>query len=544
MGDFFKRATDALSRAKAAAGTAVTGVQQRVGAAAAGVRQKVVAGTQQARAAAQTAIAIRQVQTQLDQTANLINMFSKGAIIAGMIGAIIMIILSIYAAAGAPESLEVLKFMGGNTGSALVATIICIMFAIISFIGVSFVKQPDTNMITNNLPKSLSIIFFCAAVISGLVYYISDRVDKMAQSAGSAEQKAAALGAAVTASKTEGFADGAAAPATTFLGSQLMTIKQAGYLGPPNGGVFKPAEAVTNALRAGFRSFVLRIDSLVAAKDPAKFAAVGEPTLLYTTDSGSLLSANSGSIEEVAKAIYDHAFTPMMPNSEQHIFLYLHVARAPTATKEADKYKRFLSKIAKQLGPLAPYHLGMTPLGVFHRQKNQDALLAAPLTALKGQVIIATNANTDMFRTAAAAKPGEKPGAPAVNPAEDLDYWVNLRIYLEGEEPLGITLPPESDRQARAVVAPAASLLELKGPKADAFAQKGKQRFVIALAPAARNPTVAELDHLLNTLGVNVVGLDMFSDDLGTVKELLKTGYDHKSYRPKPAALQHSPPLK
>jgi hypothetical protein len=184
----------------------------------------------------------------------------------------------------------------------------------------------------------------------------------------------------------------------------------------------------------------------------------------------------------------------------------------------------------------------MTPLGVFHRQKNQDALLAAPLTALKGKVIIASNANTDMFRAAAATvKPGERPGAAAVAPAEDLDYWVNLRVYLEGDESLGITLPAESDRQARAVVAGAAALLDLKGPKADAFAQKGKQRFVIALADAKRNPTPAELDHLLNTLGVNVVGLDIFSDDLGTVKELLKTGYDHKSYRPKPLALQKLP---
>jgi hypothetical protein len=510
---------------------ALSGATKKVSDAAADAAEKVRRAAGNAETALKTATAIGKVQEQMNQTTALVNTVSKGAIIAGMIGASIMIILGLYAKFGAPESLDVVGFMGGNTASALVATIICGVLAVVTFLAVSFTPA-------NNITSTLSLIFFFATLISAMVYYISGLVDTQKEDIGAVEQRAAALGAAAT-QTTEGFADSAAtatlSAGATFVGSQPMTIKQAGYMGPPDGGLFKPAEAVTNALRAGFRSFVLQIDSLVGPKDPAKFAAAGEPTLLYTTAEGSLMSANSGSIEEVAKAIYDHAFTPMMPNSEQPIFLYLHVARAPSASKDSKKYSQFLSKIARQLGPLAPYHLGSTPLGVFHRQKNQDALLAAPLTALKGQVIIASNANTDMFRMG--GKPGEKPGPAAVAPAEDLDYWVNMRVYLEGDESLGITLPPESDRQARAVVAGAATLLGLKGPKADAFAQKGKQRFVIALADAKRNPTPAELDHLLNTLGVNVVGLDMFSDDLGTVKELLKTGYDHKSYRPKPVAL-------
>jgi hypothetical protein len=438
-------------------------------------------------------------------------------------------------------SMETLSFMKGTATNAFITTIVFTVLCAVAIVGLSFSSALGPDM-RSTLNYSFLIGLSCG-LISLVWWQIAKKVDSGTVDETVAEDVASALSSDTY---YEGFQvkeaqTGLAAADSTFLNSQPLSIKQAGYLGSAGGGQFKPEEAVTQALRAGFRSFVLKIDYLDAKKDSSRFEKPGEPTLLYTTDGGAILSSNSGSIEKVAKAIYDVAFTQAVPNSTQPVLLYLHLNRAPNPAKEPEKYTQFLSKIAKQLGPLTPYHLGLTPLGVFHRQKSQDTLLMSPLKGLEGHVIIASNANTDIFRM---GRKGSK--AKPYAPAEDLDYWVNLRVYLESDEQsIGITQMPPDEKQARAVVVPISKLLAFQStpdnPKAGAFASKGKMRYVIAMPDAKKNPTQDEMDYLLNTLGVNMIPLDIFGDDLATVKSLVKL-YNGSSYRTKPAVLQKMTP--
>lgn len=450
----------------------------------------------------------------------------------------IMAILFLYVNIDS-RGVENLPFMSGTAANALVSSVIFGILTVLSLIGLAYMGTTGSALdaVKRTNTVYLVMISLFSALISLAWWQIAEKVDARMKAAKEAETRAAQLQATVAAAAAaEGFqnAGGEVKQETepTLLNSQPMTIKQAGYFGPAEGGKFKPEEAVTQALKSGFRSFVLKIDYLNGQKDPQNFEKAGEPTLLYTSESGSLLSSNSGSIEKVSKAIFDVAFTPTVPNYTHPVMLYLHVNRAPSPTKEPERHMQFLSKIAKQLGPLSPFHLGLTPLGIFHRQKNQDALLTAPLSSLQGQVIIASNVNTDMFRIE--KKSNEKRYAPA----DDLDYWVNLRVNLDtDDDSMGLAQMAADSKQSRAVVVPASRILSLKGPKADSFALKGKQRFVIAMTDPYKNPTSEDLDYLLNTLGVNMVPLDIFSDDLDSTKALLRV-YENKSFRSKPEALQ------
>lgn len=398
------------------------------------------------------------------------------------------------------------------------------------------------------------LFLFISIIIVGILWWtgvFSPAADQEAK----AETTAAALNAKVatttqaTATKTtEGFQQQQQqqepAPAGTkidqhsanLLNLQPMTIKQAGFLGPAAAdGKFDPELAVGQALRAGFRSFVLQIDYLDSAKDRSKFAAPGMPTLLYKNASGALVSANSGSIQAVARTIAAQAFSPEVPNGAQPVLLYLHVVRTPSPVRQPELYVRFLSQIAKELSPIAPNHLGMTPLGAFHRQKNEETLFTAPISTFEGQVIVMSNVDTSIFRQSTTMGPDGK----RINPADDLDYFVNARVYLEDDSTvIGATKIVEPDQKARAVIVRFGDLMALSPTKADAFAVRGKSRFVIAMPDPIKNPSSGQLRRAIDELGVNMVPLDIFSDKTEDVKSLVDD-YANMTYRPKPAAMRN-----
>jgi hypothetical protein len=307
----------------------------------------------------------------------------------------------------------------------------------------------------------------------------------------------------------------------TLLNVQPLTIKQAGFLGPIQAGVFDDS-ATANSLRAGFRSFILQIDFMETQKDG--FSKPNMPTLVYRGDDGSLLSKNSADISAVAQAMANVAFRPEVPNYTEPVIIYLHILRAPNPINSADEYQTFLSRIASSLNPLAPYHLGMTPLGTFNRQKQESILVNSPLKTFKGQVILLCNADTSIFRKA------------KVNPADDLDFWVNLRVYLNSNETLGVTQMPPTGVTPFAVVTKMSSLLALSEQEATAFASASKTKLVIALPSQMENPAVDKLDTLLHKFGVNMVPLDIYSDDVKEVLPLVAQ-YNNMTFSPKPPGL-------
>jgi len=361
-------------------------------------------------------------------------------------------------------------------------------------------------------------------------------VEKAAESTAAKLNSLVSNAPAVAPAVTEGFQDAGARAASQapakMINAQPLTIKQAGYMGPIDGGSFKPEEGVAQALKAGFRSFVLQIDYLDREKDLKNFAQPNYPTLLYYDSAGKLVSANSGSIKEVAKTIAAAAFTAEVPNYTQPVILYLHVLRAPSPIRQKEFYIRYLSSIAKELAPLIPMHLNMNPLGIFTRQKNEATLLTAPMSSFSGNVIVLSNVDTSIFR--------ETKGGLPYNPAEDLDYWVNMRVYLGSQyDTIGVTKLHDTPGSEAAVVVKLSDILKLSDTNADNFAERGKKRFVIALADNDANPAPEEVRRALNELGVNMLPLDIFGTAAADSVVALVGEYGNATYRLKPDAIQN-----
>jgi len=320
---------------------------------------------------------------------------------------------------------------------------------------------------------------------------------------------------------------------TTFINLQPLTIKDVGFQGPYPNGNYEPESATANALKAGFRCLILQIDYMDSNKNPEQFAARNEPTLLIRSHSGALLSSNSGDIKLVATTIANLAFRPEVPQSTQPVILYLHIVRAPNATKDPNGYLRFLSKIAEALNPLAPMHLGLTPMGNFTRQKMAEFLLTAPIKSLEGQVVILCNADTSLFRSRSKALDKH------YDSVTDLDFWVNMRVFLDSDDDvLGITQPANPNEPAMAVVADMNRLLSLSATKMTAFAEKAKKRYVIAMPSRVENPTAKNINVAINVLGVNCVPIDIFTAPTQEIKSIVGE-YGNMTYHPKPIALRN-----
>jgi hypothetical protein len=354
---------------------------------------------------------------------------------------------------------------------------------------------------------------------------------------------AAALNAAtsnsqpiVSSSGPEGFQMPAVPPQAisaeemTFINLQPLAIKDVGFIGPYPNGTYDAVTATGNALKGGFRFLTLHIDYMDTSKPG--FEKSGEPTLLMRSAGGALMSLNSGSIQDVATTVANLAFRPEVPHNMRPVILYLHVVRAPNPISEPNAYIRFLSKIATAINPIAPMHLGLTPLGNFTRQKMEDTILVTPINNFEGHVMILSNADTSLFRST--TKSTER-----YDPAQDLDFWVNMRVYLDSEDDnLGITQPADSSVTPSAVIADLNRILNLSAGAASNFAGKSKRRYVIAMPSRTTNPTVKDIDKAINTLGVNAIPIDIFTDTTANVMSIVGE-YANMPYHPKPAALRN-----
>ena len=403
--------------------------------------------------------------------------------------------------------------------------------SVITFFSNGFFNPPGTSMLALAVVRG-GIGLIILGIIVFLIWYNWNKIfpPTIKEKSTEASITANALNAVVS---KEGFADIPTKPMKTgdalFVDIQAPTIKQAGYIGPIYDGLFDQDTGAVQALRAGFRSFVMQIDYLDVKKDGSKFAPPGIPTLLYRGDDGSLLGNNSADINKVATSIANTAFRPEIPNYTDPIIIYLHFVRTPSPVTSPDRYTDFLGKVAAAINPLAPNHLGMTPLGTFNRQKQESTILTTPLKTFAGQVIILCNADTSPFRK-----------MKRVNPANDLDFWVNMRVYLNNAtDEFGVTQAPESGVIPSAVIVTADSLLSMTPKQMESFATRGKNQFVIAMTSQMKNPSSTELSTLLQTVGVNLVPIDIFSDNVDNTKELLSQ-YNNKSFSPKIAGLTNT----
>lgn len=346
--------------------------------------------------------------------------------------------------------------------------------------------------------------------------------------------------------KKEGFANATGVSAERdelkLLNLQPLTVKQAGFIGPLDAGVFQEATAVTNTLKAGVRTFLFQIDYHEDPnKDTKLFPGVKEPCLLYRDDSGVLTSTNAGSIQKMSQAIADIGFSNSVPSNTDPIVIVLYGARVPADPVTDPKgYLAYCTKIASQLKPLAPFHLGMTAQGDYHRQALAGQLFTAPFKKFEKKVIIISNFDTSLYR--GVANRGLKPYAPV----DDLDYWTHAQIFKDdvgvsvGQPALGVTSVAPPNIPVRAKIFTIDSIRAvIKGgdPAVSAWATKNKSIFTVVVPNSVTNPSYDEISTMVKKMGVNVLPFDFFSFDLSDTKRRIQI-WNSATWNLRPAALR------
>jgi len=346
--------------------------------------------------------------------------------------------------------------------------------------------------------------------------------------------------------KNEGFANATGismeADDLKLINLQPLTVKQAGFIGPLDAGVFQEAEAVKNTLNAGVRTFFFQIDYHEDPnKDSKLFPGVKEPCLLYRDDSGVLTSTNAGSILKMSQAIADIGFSNSVPSQTDPIVIILYGARVPADPVTNPKgYLAYCTKIASQLKPLAPFHLGMTAQGDYHRQALAGQLFTSPFKNFEKKVIIVSNFDTTLYRNV--MKMGLAPYAPA----DDLDYWTHAQIFKDdaglsvGQQSLGVTAVAGPNVTTRAKIYTINSMRAVIGAgdaAISAWATKNKSVFTIVVPPSTTNPSYDEISTMIKKMGVNVLPFDFFSFDLSDTKRRIQI-WNSATWNMRPAALR------
>lgn len=294
-----------------------------------------------------------------------------------------------------------------------------------------------------------------------------------------------------------------------LLNYQVQGCRLAGYLGPLQDGAFAEEDAVRLALTSGSRLFIVEISH----------GADGRPALVARDARGYKRSLNDGSIRKV--------FTELATNSnrgEDPLIIVLYFHDAPNKTKDPGAYLNFLSEVAKSLEPIIPFHLGLTSVGDFTRQKKESELFTFTPEFYKNKVLILCNADTSAFRNPAAV--GVK---RTFSPNEDLDFLVHCRVYKhEAGGDLGLTTVSTAGTAAKAVLCDDAYFLLTPPDKIEAAVNTTRNVFTIVMK---KDPSYVPTDEVATRLfdqfgvhsipvGLDVTNLSEFKDTCYKTKEV------------------------
>ena len=285
---------------------------------------------------------------------------------------------------------------------------------------------------------------------------------------------------------------------TSFGNFSVLTCQDTGYIGPLDNGVFAENEAVNMALRAGARCFVLNIDYHEDQTLPVDlFGKPGEPRLIYRDSGDAIRCINTGSIQLVCQALASSAFSNTVSNFNDPLLVVLFFQKEPKGSMD-DKLV-YYSKVAQQLAPLIPYHLGQTPQGDYHRQQKQNDLLYQPIMEFEKKVIIISNTDTSIFRSKQFA------------PTNDLDYFVNLRLFKESTDIYGVTANVDSKTMPRGIVNSLQNFSIIPSDKYKDTSDSTKMRWTMAFTRSDVGVAVGSFNFLQRTLGVQSIPLWFFS---------------------------------
>lgn len=283
-----------------------------------------------------------------------------------------------------------------------------------------------------------------------------------------------------------------------LINTSVLSMRLAGYLGPYNSGVFDEATATRLALNSGARCLILEIDYLNS--DPKT------PRLIYRDSGEEKKSLNEGSLEIVAQNIAGRAFNPasdsVPPNvANDPLILVLYFRRALKYEVGSEGYMEYMGKVAKQLQPLKPHLLGMTPQGDFRKQQLESQLFFTEISVFSNKIICLTNADLSPFKRM------------NVESSKNLDLFVHARIYSrESPSPFNSSSPESSVNPAAVLTTPAYWLTTPPDRLADSVS-KTKQAWTLVMQPAATESNSVKKDDLtklLTTYGVHSVPFCIF----------------------------------
>jgi hypothetical protein len=243
----------------------------------------------------------------------------------------------------------------------------------------------------------------------------------------------------------------------------------------------------------------------------------------------------------MSQAIADIGFSNSVPSQTDPIVIILYGARVPADPVTDPKgYLAYCTKIASQLKPLAPFHLGMTAHGDYHRQALAGQLFTSPFKSFEKKVIIVSNFDTTLYRNV--TKMGLAPYAPA----NDLDYWTHAQIFKDdaglsvGQQSLGVTAVAGPNATTRAKIYTINSMravIDAGDAAISAWATKNKSVFTIVVPPSTTNPSYDEISTMIKKMGVNVLPFDFFSFDLSDTKRRIQI-WNSATWNMRPAALR------
>lgn len=277
---------------------------------------------------------------------------------------------------------------------------------------------------------------------------------------------------------------------TAVVNWRPLTVRVAGYLGgiyTARDGVFDMTKGIQLALSQGARAFVFDVDYLDVA--PC------DPVVIHRDDNGYMRSLHTGKIREGMKALANMAFT----TNYDPVMVILYFRRIP---KLASQQSSFFKGVAASLDPLSTYHLGVNEQGNFHNCKSESSLFTSPITNYQKQFIVLTNYNTNTL-------PGTQ------NPKDNLDFWTNARIWVDESgksSVLGeVTASVPQGQIPYAQVGSTTQLLNIGSTDQPNYIQTSSNTFKIALSDPEAKLTNAQINTLMNGLGIQCVPIDVIA---------------------------------
>ena len=275
---------------------------------------------------------------------------------------------------------------------------------------------------------------------------------------------------------------------TALLNWRPLTVRIAGYLGgeiTQRDGVFDMVKGIQLALHLGARAFVFEIDYLDTT--PC------EPVVINRDGNGIMRSLHTAPISVGMNTLNQYAFS----NNYDPVLVILYLRRKPEGAVQSDLY---FKAIATALDPLTMYHLGSTEQGNFHNCRSESNLFTSKITNFQKKFIVLCNYNTNLLKNTS-------------NPKDNLDFWVNARLYLDesgNSSSLGtVTSTVPTGQIAYAQVGATSQLLMIPDSEKSNYKEKASNTFKIGLSTTDYIFTVTQMSILLNTLGIQCVPIDV-----------------------------------